>query len=67
MITTSTFLRFSFGYQLLKSTVSDEGIANMLNTFDWFFLPVYNVDGYNFTMEVRNTTKITIKSDLSAC
>ncbi|CAH3141811.1 unnamed protein product [Porites lobata] len=38
--------------QLLKSTESDEGIANMLNTFNWFFLPVYNVDGYNFTMEV---------------
>lgn len=38
----------------------------MLNTFNWFFLPVYNVDGYNFTMEVRNTTKI-INSKLSAC
>ena len=38
----------------------------MLSTFKWFFLPVYNVDGYNFTMEVRNTTKI-INSDLRAC
>lgn len=34
----------------------------MLNSFNWFFLPVFNVDGYKFTQEVCNTAKI-INSD----
>ena len=25
----------------------------MLNTFDWFFLPLLNVDGYNHTQQVN--------------
>ena len=35
----------------------------MVNSFNWFFLPVFNVDGYRFTQEVSNTGKI-INSDL---
>lgn len=34
----------------------------MVNSFNWFFLPVFNVDGYRFTQEVSNTGKI-INSD----
>ena len=30
----------------------------MVNSFNWFFLPVFNVDGYRFTQEVSNTGKI---------
>ena len=35
----------------------------MVNSFNWLFLPVFNVDGYRFTQEVSNTGKI-INSDL---
>ena len=34
----------------------------MVNSFNWFFLPVFNVDGYRFTQEVSNTGQI-INSD----
>ena len=34
----------------------------MVNSFNWFFLPVFNVDGYRFTQEVSHTGKI-INSD----
>ena len=34
----------------------------MVNSFNWLFLPVFNVDGYRFTQEVSNTGKI-INSD----
>lgn len=30
----------------------------MVNSFNWLFLPVFNVDGYRFTQEVSNTGKI---------
>ncbi|KAL9960214.1 hypothetical protein ACROYT_G033641 [Oculina patagonica] len=35
--------------QLLNSTGNDQEIADMLKTFEWFFLSVLNVDGYDFT------------------
>lgn len=38
--------------QILESKDSDEGVANMVNSFNWLFLPVFNVDGYRFTQEV---------------
>lgn len=37
----------------------------MVNSFNWFFLPVFNVDGYRFTQEVSNTARI-INSDQRA-
>ena len=40
-------------FQLLNHAEDDETIANMLETFEWFFLPVLNVDGYSFTHTVR--------------
>ncbi|XP_066030074.1 mast cell carboxypeptidase A-like [Pocillopora verrucosa] len=36
-------------HQLLNFLDRDEEIANMTETFEWFFLPVFNVDGYEFT------------------
>jgi len=38
--------------QFLDSKDDDEEIENMLKRFKWFFLPVLNVDGYNYTHSV---------------
>ena len=47
-------------FQLLNFPANDEEIGNMLDTFEWVFLPVSNVDGFSFTHEVRtvNITRI---------
>ena len=41
-----------FSFQLLNFSDRDEEIANMTETFEWFFMPVFNVDGYEFTHKV---------------
>lgn len=45
-------------FQLLNPPARDEEIENMLDKFEWVFLPVSNVDGFNFTHEV-NSLNIT--------
>ena len=41
-------------FQLLNPPAYDEEIENMLDRFEWVFLPVSNVDGFSFTHEVSN-------------
>ena len=38
---------------MLNLSAHDEEIENMLDKFEWVFLPVSNVDGFSFTHEVR--------------
>lgn len=52
----STFLSFVLivVFQLLNPPAYYEEIENMLDTFEWVFLPVLNVDGFSFTHEVSS-------------
>lgn len=42
-------------FQLLNPTAYDKEIENMLDKFEWVFLPVSNVDGFSFAHEVGRT------------
>ena len=49
---------FIIVFQLLNPTAYeayDKEIENMLDKFEWVFLPVSNVDGFSFAHEVGRT------------
>ena len=46
---------FIIVFQLLNPTAYDKKIENMLDKFEWTFLPVSNVDGFSFAHEVGRT------------
>lgn len=48
-------------FQLLNPPAYDKEIENMLDKFEWVFLPVSNVDGFSFAHEVgRKNIKKTM-------
>ncbi len=34
---------------MTRNYASDSEVAYLVNTYDWYFLPVMNPDGYDFT------------------
>lgn len=54
---------FIIVFQLLNPTAYDKEIENMLDKFEWVFLPVSNVDGFSFAHEVSGTNIIRLCID----
>ena len=43
--------RSSWLFQLIDDYASDSDVQNLVDTYDWYFIPIVNPDGYVYSWE----------------
>ena len=56
---------FHFVTQMVRNYPSDATVKYLVDTYDWYFLPVANPDGYDYTFTTVQTKRFSYTDHLS--